>query len=328
MAQQPPYDATLTAPFSSNLKTLPDIPILVIFAAFFVVTTLFYAFRLTRQLRKRERYGISLFLFLFALQRVPTYVLLVVGNFQSSEVAIAVAAGTLIEVGIVLLYLANLVYVAAVIRAGTGQHTWLKILQVALYITTVLAVVMAIVGVVVVIFTADEEVLENCLYVRRAVAMFFLTLAIAPLGLLVAAYFGHRKRLFRVVRETWVDLAITAVAALLCMLVSGFRTGVIWQAPGFGPDLTWYQSRASFYALQMAPEILLMIMYMLVRVDKRFHELGETQEERQMVHHQPRIEIYSPEMPDTMNGSKETARYYERTASRTPPPLLPEICYS
>lgn len=327
MIQQPPYDATLTAPVSSNLKTLPDIPILVIFATFFVAATLFYAFRLTRQLRKRERYGISLFLFLFALQRIPAYILLIVSNFQTGEVAIAVAAGTLIEVGIVLLYLANLVYVAAVIRAGTGQHTWLKILQVALYITTVVAVVMSVVGVVVVIFTADEKVLDNCLYVRRAVATFFLALAIAPLGLLIAAYFGHRKRLFRVVRETWVDLAITAAAALLCMLVSGFRTGIIWQEPGFGTDLEWYQTRASFYALQLAPEILLMVMYMLVRVDKRFHELGETQEERQVVH-QPRIEIYSPEMPDTMNGSKETSRYYERTASRTPPPLLPEICYS
>ena len=265
-------------------------------------------------------------IFLFAGERVPTCIMRIVWIFQPTSIEIAVASQILLQAGVVLLYLGNVIYVGAVIRAGTGRHTWLTILQVVLSTATLTAFVMGIASIAVEIYTLDERSRYNCLQLQRAVNIYFVALAATPLGLLVAAYFGHRKRLFRVMKDTWFDAAIVGATSLLCMLMSGFKAGVLWapQRPLWSP--AWYHSKSALYVLEFAPEVLLLGLYIMVRIEKRFNALST-----------PEVPVLSPGRPvmaapslgglTTPAGSKQASMFRERHVSATPP-LIPEICYS
>lgn len=323
---QPPYPI-LTAQVGGIPELIPDLPITAVFLAFFLLVTLWSSIIIFKQIRNHQRWTIAAIILLFAAERTPALVMRIAWTFRPTNIAIAVTSHILLQAGVVVLYLGNLVYVGAVIRAGTGRHTWLTILEAALSIMTLSAFVMGVVSVVVEVHTLDERTRENCLWLQRAVATYFVALTTTPLALLVAAFRGHRKSLFRVMKDTFSDAAITTVAALLCMLTSSFRAAVSWapQRALFNP--AWYHSRAAFYAFELAPEVLLLLVYMLARVDQRFHRLGESQTRVEAVAPPPPMTIPSFVVTESPSASKATSTYTGRHVSETPP-RIPEIYYT
>ena len=92
-------------------------------------------------------------------------------------------------------------------------------------------------------------------------------------------------------------------------------------------DPAWYHSKSALYVLELAPEVLLLGMFILVRVDRRFHALTSPQQvvaastEKEVVAQACSVGMTTP------GGSKSTSVFRERHVSETPP-LIPEICYS
>ena len=66
-------------------------------------------------------------------------------------------------------------------------------------------------------------------------------------------------------------LIVIATTSSLCMLIAGFKTGIIWMPPRPARNPPWYDSKACFYIFNFSLEILLLCILTLIRIDKRFH---------------------------------------------------------
>jgi hypothetical protein len=202
---------------------LPDLPITAVITLFFVFASALNLILLIRHIRSGQKWTLTALLLLLASERVAAYTVRIVWIFRPTSIEMAISARVLLDSGVIVLYTCSLVYVAAIVRAGSGRHTWLAILLPVLFAMAVVAPIVAVVSVVVQAYTVDTKTLANCLYAQRAMALFFAALATSPLPLLVAAYFGHRRHLFRFMRGRWVDGALVVTSAIVSMIVAGLR---------------------------------------------------------------------------------------------------------
>jgi hypothetical protein len=255
------------------------VPVIAVYLAFFLLAALLTFNSIRRQVQASQRYAMSTLLFLFSGERVVACVLRIVWASRQTSVEIAIASQILLQAGVLLLYIGNLLYTGAIIRAGTGQHNWLTVLQITLSILTLTAFFMAVAAIVLEVYTLDQHTIANCRQVLRAAATCFVVLAATPLALIVAAYFSHREQLFQVVQNTWFDAVVTGISSLLCVLTAGFKMSVLWEAPRSLWNPAWYHSKPALYGLELGPEILVLALFLLVHVETRYHCLLARQAE-------------------------------------------------
>src|SRR5205814_9382537 len=69
-------------------------------------------------------------------------------------------------------------------------------------------------------------------------------------------------------------LAILASASALCTIRAGYSCGVNWLPPTPlqpGVPTRWQYSKLAFYLFNFTPEIMVVALYAIVRVDRRFY---------------------------------------------------------
>jgi heme/copper-type cytochrome/quinol oxidase subunit 2 len=67
---------------------------------------------------------------------------------------------------------------------------------------------------------------------------------------------------------------VVIVAAFVLVIGQIYRTGSGWAKPAPSLDPAWWDSKACFYVFEFVPEILVVILYAVVRVDRLFFVPG------------------------------------------------------
>jgi hypothetical protein len=282
---------------------LPDVPVLAVFLFYFGVAAIVSLFLIHRHLQNEQQCVTPVLLLIAVgerLLRVATCAMRIAWAFEVENVRIAVASQILMQSGVLLLYMVNLLLARRILRAAIGDRPWMGFVLPIMSTLTVMSSIVIIASTVVLGLTLDQRAIGACRNAQRAAATYQVILAIMPIVMLASAYIGHRRRI-HTSHGLRTALAITAISSLLALFMAGFKAGVIWDPDRSLSNPAWYDSKACLYILELGQEILILTLLVLTNVDKKVDLLNTWKEEhdfdmmdwpyRDMEKHLPRARV-------------------------------------
>lgn len=260
-------------------KESVDIPISSVFLALFLLGAISHmtVFQINR--RKGHKFIPSAVTFGFCMSRIAANSVRIAWAVHPANSGLAVAAQILVNAGVVLLFILNLLFVQRILRATLPRIGWSRPVSWAFkaaYILIVLAIVMVI-TVTIQSFNTDNP---NTLRIDRDVQLAaityiavvsFLPLPILALVLLLRAR-GKLKAIQSFGAGSWLSkILIVAFSSILMCLGASFRAGTAWKPPRPATNPPWYDHKACFYVFNFTLEILVVSAFLIGRVDRRFH---------------------------------------------------------
>ena len=228
-------------------------------------------------LKRGHKFLISGMMFGFCMSRIVTMIMRIVWATRPTNIRIAIAASIFVYAGVVLLFVVNLLFAQRIVRSchpNTGWHPLFHHAFTAIYVWIVLTLVMLITSVIQSFYTLNHNTKridrDILLYGQTSYAVIsFLPFLLVIGGLVLprttrVEKFGHGR--FR------VKIAYLLATTFLLCLGACYRAGTSYaggQRPRNNP--AGYQSKACFYIFNFAIEIVVILFYVLIRVDKRFY---------------------------------------------------------
>ena len=276
MAMSPPYPATTAA--LGGLPTIGvDVPICAVFLVLYMIGAASHMTILQINLKKGHKFLISGMIFGFCMSRIVTTVLRITWAVYPHNARLAIAANIFVQAGIVLLFIVNLLFAQRVIRAAhpnAGWHPIFHYLFVAIYVIIVLTLCALIASVVQQSYTLDMNAKRIDHDIQLYGGTYYAVVSFLPIPLVIGGLIIPRKT--RVEKfgsgRFRHKIAILLLAAVLLCAGASFRAGTNY-AGGKRPrtDPASYQNKACFYVFNFTVEVLVIYLYVVVRVDKRFH---------------------------------------------------------
>ncbi|KAL9133015.1 MAG: hypothetical protein Q9175_005806 [Cornicularia normoerica] len=276
MALHPPYAATTAA--LGGLPTIGlDVPICAVFLLLFVIGAACHMTIFQVNRARGHKFVISGMMFGFCMSRLLTMVLRMTWAVYPHNIRLAIAANIFVSAGVVLLFLINLFFAQRIFRASHPNSGWHPIFHnafVAIYVIIVLSLGAIITSVIQSSYTLNLNTKRIDHDIQLYGGTYYAVITFLPILLVVGGLV--------IPRTTRVEkfgsgrfrhkIAILLVAATLLCSGASFRLGVNY-AGGTRPrtDPAPYQSKACFYIFNFTVEIIVVYLYVLVRVDKRFH---------------------------------------------------------
>ena len=203
-------------------------------------------------------------------------VMRIVWATRPTNIRIAIAANIFVYAGVVLLFVVNVIFAQRILRAchpKTGWHPLFHHCFTALYVLIVLTLIMLITSVIQSFYTLND----NTIRIDRSILLygqtFYCVVSFLPILMVIGGLV--------IPRETRVEkfgqgrfrtkIGILLTTSFLLCLGACFRVGANY-AGGDRPikDPAGYQGKACFYIFNFTIEIIVILLYVIVRVDKRF----------------------------------------------------------
>ena len=272
----PPYPPT-TAGLGGAPNNSVDTPICAVFLVLFMLGAVGHMTILQVNLKRGHKFVISGLQFGFCMSRIAATIMRIVWANRLTNAKIAIAANVFVAAGVILLFLINMIFAQRIIRAmhpNLGWHPAFHHAFTALYVLIVLTLFTLIISVIQSFYSLND----NTKRIDRDILLygqtFYSVISFLPIPMVLAALvlprttrtekFGHGR--FR------TKIAILMFTSFLLCLGASFRAGVNY-AGGERPatDPAPYQSKACFYIFQFTVEIIVIYLYIIIRVDKRFY---------------------------------------------------------
>ncbi|RYP62534.1 hypothetical protein DL770_009573 [Monosporascus sp. CRB-9-2] len=273
----PPYPP-LTAGLGGLPAIIPDVVISAIFIAIFLGLAAVNMTILQVNKRRQHRFPISGMLFGLCMARVTTLVLRIAWAVAPRNVRLGLAASIFVNCGVVLLYIANLVFAQRVLRARQpplGWHPALRVLVWAAYACVVASLVMAITSAVWNAYTVPDNLRAKllCRALLQAASTILLVVAALPLLFLALATLLPRRDDEEAFGRGSIlaKMLFLALFALLCLAIAGFKAGTAWAPARHISAPAWYHGLAPFYPFLFTLELVDLTLLTASRVDQRFH---------------------------------------------------------
>ncbi|RWA12306.1 hypothetical protein EKO27_g2778 [Xylaria grammica] len=272
----PPY-ASRTAGVGGLPEVIPDIPISAVFLVLYLTSAITNMTILQINLRRQHKFIISGALFGFSMSRIITFILRIVWALNQHNVRLAIAANVFVNAGVLVVYVVNLIFAQRILRARQPAIGWHPVISIALkvfYVGIGAALILVIFAVVQGSYTLDVNLLHIVRDIQLAATTYLLVFTTLPIWLLVVAHFllpksadeevfGHGSMRSKVL--------INLLSTCLCILIAGFKTGTAWEPPRPLSNPAWYHSKPAFYVFSFVLELFILALFVLSRVDKRFH---------------------------------------------------------
>ena len=271
----PPYPAT-TAALGGLPTTGVDVPICAVFLALYIIGAASHMTILQINQRRGHRFIISGMLFGFCMSRIVTTIMRIVWANYPRNGRIAIAANIFVAAGVVLLFVINLLFAQRIVRAchpRSGWHPLFHYTFIAIYVLIVLNLFAVITCVIQSPYTLNL----NTRRIDRDIILyggtFYIGVSFLPILLVIGGLVIPRKT--RVEKfgsgRFRHKIAILLLASVLLCAGATFRAAVNY-AGGKRPrtDPANYQNKACFYIFNFTVEIIVIYLYVLVRVDRRF----------------------------------------------------------
>lgn len=278
---QPPYP--LNNAQIGGIPSVPvDVPPLAVFMSLHATAAVISILLAESHRRKGHDRTIPIITFLFSGERVLACAVRMAWASRLGNVRIAIASQVLLQAGVLLLLLLNLILAERVLlgrRPGPRARRCLRVLLGGMSALTVSALIMVVVSIIVSVYSLDQRTIERCRDVQRAAASYLVALAVAPAVLLLAATLLSTEPISRVTKVRRSEVAIVLSSCLLCTLNAGFKAGVVWARPKSLFDPAWYHSRACLYTFVLGTEAVALVLLLATRADLRFISAASLRDE-------------------------------------------------
>ncbi|KAI9794354.1 MAG: hypothetical protein M1816_005423 [Peltula sp. TS41687] len=278
--QPPPAQHAPYAPTTASLGGLPniltDIPITTIFLFLFLLGAITHMTIFQLNKRRGHKFLLSGMLFGFCMARQATCALRIAWACHPTHVPLAIAANIFVSAGVVLLFIINLIFAQRILRAAHPRSAWhpaFALLFTALYGLVVVSLLLLIAVTVLSFYTLNRNTRRVARDIQLYGATYFTLVAFLPIPMVVVGLLiprATRPERFGAGRFR-SKIVILLVAAVLLTLGAAFRTGTSYRAPRPRNNPAWYHSKACFYTFNLLVEILVVLLYAVLRVDLRFH---------------------------------------------------------
>jgi hypothetical protein len=208
--------------------------------------------------------------------RICTFTLRLSWSVKRTNVSIALASQIFVAAGTPILYVINLVFAHRIVRAQhpkLGWHKSLSILARVVIASVIAALILLIFAGITQSFTLNAALRQKCRDIQLFGITFYTFIAFLPLpmvllgrflpGRIPPEKFGEGK--FR------TKVMVLVTSTLLLTLRAVWGTSTAWLPPVLRIEaIPWYYSKPAFYCVQLLPELLVVYLYAIVRVDQRF----------------------------------------------------------
>jgi hypothetical protein len=268
-----PYPPTTAGLGGQPTKTLDD-PIIAVFIFLFVLTAATHMTILQVNLRRGQKFIMSGMLFGFCMARIVALSLRLALSTHLQNISLAIAAQIFVALGVILLFVINLIFTQRIIRASHPHIGWHKAFSLAfkIYYASIPAVIIPLVTCIVQSFyTLDKNILRIDRDIQRFGGTYFAVIAFMPLPLIAIRFilptkarvdkFGQGR--FR------TKIMLIIFTSSLLTLGAAFRAGISYMPRPIN-NPAWYHSKACFYIFNFTIEWIVVVTYAIMRVDKRF----------------------------------------------------------
>lgn len=275
MPLHPPYPPT-----TAGLGGLPtiklDVPICAVFLALFIGAAAGHMTIFQINKRRGHKFLMSGLMFGFCMARITTMVMRIVWATRPTNIRVVIAAQVFVTAGVIILWLINLIFAQRLIRAAHPNFGWHRAFSRAfmvLYILIVIFLGMIITVVVQSFYTLNANTKRIDRDIQLTAITYYLLIAFLPLPMVIIGLIVPREtRIEKFGTGRWRSkVRILLGATVLLCLGAAFRTATTFKPLRPRDDPAWYQSKACFYTFNFVVEIIVIYLYLLVRVDKRFH---------------------------------------------------------
>lgn len=253
-----------------------DVPISAVFLFLFIVGAATHMTILQLNTRKGHKYIMSGLTFGFCMARIVTMIMRIVAACYPHDVQIAIAAQIFVSAGVLILFLINLVFAQRMLRAAHPNFGWHRGLSIAfgvLYALIGAMLVMVITATVQSFYTLSANTHKIDRALQLTAGTYLMVVAFLPIPMVIIGLVVPRKtRVEKFGTGRWrTKVAILLFSATLLTLGAAFRAGTNFKNPRPIADPAWYQAKWCFYFFNFTIEIVVVYLYALVRVDRRFH---------------------------------------------------------
>ena len=271
----PPYPATTAA--LGGLPTIGvDVPICAVFLFLFLLGAISHMTILQVNMKRGHKFIISGMIFGFCMSRIVTMIMRIVWAVYPRNGRIAIASNIFVAAGVVLLFIINILFAQRIVRAShpnSGWHPLFHYAFIILYVLIVLTLCAVITSVIQSPYTRNLNTKRIDRDIQLYGGTFYAVVSFLPILLVIGGLIIPRKT--RVEKfgtgRFRHKIAILILASFLLCAGATFRVAANY-AGGTRPrdDPARYQDKACFYIFNFTVEILVVYLYVLVRVDKRF----------------------------------------------------------
>lgn len=224
-----------------------------------------------------QLFALSAMTFGFSMCRICTFTLRLVWSIKQTNVSIALASNIFVAAGTPILYIINLVFAHRIIRAQhpkLGWHKSLSIIARVIVVSVVAVLVLLIFAGITQSFTLNAALRQKCRDIQLFGTTFYTFIAILPLPMiLIGLVLPRRIRTEKFGKGRFrTKIMVLTSSTLLLTLRAVWGTTASWLTPVPRIEaIPWYYSKIAFYCVQLLPELLVVYLYALVRVDRRFY---------------------------------------------------------
>lgn len=203
------------------------------------------------------------------------------------HIPVAMAAMIFVYAGVILLFIANLIFAQRIVRAQHPHFGWSKPFSIALPILMVVIIgtILSLIAAVIMEFYSLSDSIHTAV---RDIQVYGATLysVVAFLPILVVGISTLARQHPKIKHTQTTDkfgegsmtakIYIVIFSGILLTLGASYRAGTTWLPPipnmaqGRPVEGPWYFSRGSFYAFNFSIELFMVIFWLAVRIDKRF----------------------------------------------------------
>ncbi|RDL39859.1 Uncharacterized protein BP5553_04199 [Venustampulla echinocandica] len=266
-------------PTTAGMGGLPtrsvDDPITAVFLALFVLGAVSHMTILQVNLRRGKKFIISGLLFGFCMARITTCTMRLVWADHPTNINVGIAAQVFVSAGVLLLFIINLIFAQRLLRAlhpGWAWARWLSLGFKLYYASIVLMLAALITCTVQSFFTLSINTRRIDRDVQLVGATYFTVAAFLPVIIILLAFILPKKSNVEKFGEGRfrTKVFVLLFSTIILTLGAAFRTGTAF-VPRPQTNPAWYHSKACFYGFNFVIEIIVVALYAIIRVDKRFH---------------------------------------------------------
>lgn len=191
------------------------------------------------------------------------------------NINVAIAANVFVSAGVLLLFVVNLIFVQRIVRASHHNWAWATWFSLAfkIYYASIVVMLIALITCTVQsFFTLNKNTRRIDRDVQLVGSTYFAVAAFLPIPLMGLRWLILPKQQIEKFGEGRFrsKIFVLLFASALLTLGAAFRCGIAY-VPRPAANPAWYHSKACFYIFNFTIEIIVVYLYAVIRVDKRFH---------------------------------------------------------